>query len=141
MAVEPIIPPEWPFIYTLAVGQDWPRADEDALRRVAQAWTDALAGLVQISDHGQRATDDVHYSVQSITTDQFDEYWKQYTTGDDSAVGQLARQCQAVAEMLLDFADQTEFTKLSIDIQIVLLLIQVTYDLVIAPLTGGLSMG
>jgi hypothetical protein len=141
MTVGPIIPPQWPFIYTLAVGQDWPQADEDALRRVAQAWTDAVDGLAQISQHGQGATDRVHFSVQSITLEQFDLHWQQYTIGKDSALGQLVEQGQAVARQLLEFADQTEFTKLSINVQIVLLLIQVTYDLLIAPLTGGLSMG
>src|SRR5262249_28787184 len=121
--------------------QNWPQADEDAVRRCAQAWTDALAGLVAISDNGGQATQNVHYSVQAISTEEFDNYWKQYTTGDDSAVGQLAQQCQMLAEELLSFAEQTEFTKISIDIQIIILMIQVIFDLFVAPATGGLSMG
>jgi hypothetical protein len=140
MAVTPIIPPDWAWVYTLVVGQNWPQADEDKLRNCAQAWTDALGGLVEISGAGGQAGQNVHYSVQAVSSDQFDEYWKQYTTGDDSAVGQLAQQCQMLAEELLQFAEQTEFTKISIDIQLIILLIQLFYDFVIAPLTGGLSM-
>ncbi|GIH18850.1 WXG100-like domain-containing protein [Rugosimonospora africana] len=141
MPVQPIIPPEWPLVYPIVVGQNWPQADEDAVRRCAQAWTDALAGLVAISGSGGQATQNVHYSVQAISTDEFDNYWKQYTAGDDSAVGQLAQQCQMLAEELLSFAEQTEFTKISIDIQIIILMIQLAWELLIAPATGGLSMG
>ncbi len=69
MSVPPIIPPEWSWAYDIAVGQNWPQADEDAVRRVAQAWTDALQGLVAIADGGNTAATNVNYSVQSISSD------------------------------------------------------------------------
>lgn len=140
MAVQPIIPPELPWLYVLLVGQDWPQADEDALRRCAQDWTDALSGLVDIATHGNLAAQGVNYSVQAVSSDTFDAYWKRYTDGDDSYTGQLAQQCQQLAGLLLQQAEQVEFTKISIDIQIIILAIQLLWDLVIAPLTGGASM-
>lgn len=137
----PPIPTEWTWVYDVVVGQEWPQANEDSLRNCAQAWTDALRQLIAISEGGNAAAQNVGYSVQSISSDQFDKYWKHYTDGDNSAIGQLAQQCEGIASMLLAQAEQVEATKLSIDIQLVILLIQVAYDFAIAPLTGGLSMG
>ena len=37
-------PLDW--LYPLAVGQSWPEGDEDLARQAAQAWTDALSGIV-----------------------------------------------------------------------------------------------
>src|SRR5258708_26502449 len=139
MPVQPFIPPDWTWVYDLVVGQGWPQANEDSLRNCAQAWTDALGQLVAISQGGDVAAQNVGYSVQSVSSDQFDHYWKQYTDGANSAVGQLARQCEVLAEQLLQFAEQTEFTKLSIDIQIVILVIQLIIDAATAIITAGAS--
>ena len=139
MAVQPIIPPEWSWAYDLAVGQGWPQADEDALRRVAQAWTDAMEQLLAVADGGNAAAANVNYSVQAISSDEFNNYWSSYVDGDDSVVGQLARQCEMLATQSLSFAEQTEFTKLSIDIQLVLLFIQLVIDFALAFVTFGAS--
>lgn len=139
MPVQPIIPPEWGWAYDIAVGQDWPQADEDALRRLAQAWTDAMEALLTVADGGNAAAQNVNYSVQSVSSDEFNNYWSAYVDGDDSVVGQLARQSENLATQLLAFAEQTEFTKLSIDIQLILLFIQLLIDLVMAFVTFGAS--
>src|SRR5581483_10985391 len=107
MAIQPIlIPPEWNWAFDLVVGQDWPQADEDALRRLAQYWTDALNGLVAIAHDGNTAAQNVGYSVQAVSSDQFTTYWDTYTNGDDSVVGQMARQAEVLAAELLQFAEQ-----------------------------------
>lgn len=139
MSVQPIIPPEWAWAYDIAVGQTWPEADEDAVRRVAQAWTDALRGLVAIADGGNTAAQNVNYSVQAVSSDEFNKYWSRYVDGDDSAVGQMARQCEILAQELLAFAEQTEFTKLSININLVILFIQLVFDAAMAIVTAGAS--
>ena len=140
MPVPPFLPPQLPWLFDVLVGQQWPQADEDKVRLCAQAWTDALGALVAIAQGGDQAAQRVGYSVQAISSDQFDTYWSQYTNGDDSAVGQMAKQCQALAEMLLQEAEQVEFTKLSIDIQIVILAIQLVIDIATAIVTAGASM-
>jgi len=137
--VQPIIPPEWGWAYDIAVGQDWPQADEDALRRVAQAWTDAMEALLTVAGGGDAAARNVNYSVQSVSSDEFNNYWSGYVDGDNSAVGQMAQQCENLATQCLAFAEQTEFTKLSIDIQLILLFIQLAIDLVLAFVTFGAS--
>src|SRR5262249_49587019 len=55
-------------------------------------------------------------------------------------VRELASQCQVNATQLLAFADQTEFSKYSINIQLIILMVQVAYDLFLSSVTGGLSM-
>lgn len=140
MTVPPLIPTSLPWVYDLIVGQDWPQADEDALRRAAQAWTEALSGLVGLAEGGDSAAQFIGYSVQSVSSDEFDKYWSRYTQGDDSVVGQMAQQCQGLAELLLQNAEQVEFTKLSIDIQVVILAIQLTIDIATAIVTAGASM-
>lgn len=139
MPVPPLIPPEWGWAYDIAVGQDWPQADEDALRRLAQAWTDAMEGLLTVADGGNVAAQNVNYSVQSVSSDEFNNYWSAYVSGDNSVIGQMARQSESLATQLLAFAEQTEFTKWSIDIQLVLLFIQLVIDLVLAFVTFGAS--
>ena len=140
MTVPPLVPTSLPWVYDLIVGQEWPAGDEDALRRCAQAWTEALGALVGIAEGGDNAARFVGYSVQSVSSDQFDSYWSKYTKGDDSVVGQMAQQCQGLAELLLQDAEQIEFTKLSINIQVVILAIQLTIDIATAIVTAGASM-
>lgn len=139
MTVPPFLPPDWDWVFDLVVGQNWPQADEDSLRQAAQLWTDALTGLLNISDDGSTAASGVGASVQSMSSEDFQNYWSAYVDGDDSTVGQMARQCAAQAEQLLAFAEQTEFAKWSIDIQIVLLVIQLVFDAVMAIVTAGAS--
>jgi hypothetical protein len=140
MTIQPIlIPPEWNWAFDLVVGQGWPQADEDALRRIAQAWTDTLQGLLNIADGGNAVAQNVNYSVQARSSDEFNNYWRQYVDGDNSVIGQLAQQCEYLAEFVLSFAEQTEFTKLSINIQIVILIIQLIIDAALAIVTFGAS--
>ena len=141
MAVPQLFPgPPLEWIYPAVVGQDWPQGDEDLARQAAQAWTDALNGLVQLADTGSLATDTVNYSVQGVSSEVFNGYWDKYVAGDNSYLGQQAQQCQQFAAYLLEFAEQLEHTKLSINIQLAMLLVQVAYDLLLAPFTDGLSL-
>lgn len=140
MPIPPFLPPQLPWLFDVLVGQEWPQADEDACRRCAQAWTEALGALVALADGGNSAAKTVGYSVQAVSSDEFDRYWSKYTQGDQSAVGQMAQQCQALAEMLLQEAEQVEAAKLSIDIQIVILAIQLIGDIASAVVTAGASM-
>lgn len=133
MPVQPFIPPDWTWVYDLVVGQDWPQANEDSLRNCAKAWTDAHGQLASIAQDGDVAAQNVGSSVQSASSDQFAAYWKQYII----AVRQLSDQSDGLAKQLAQFADQTEFTKLSIDVQIVILVIQLIIDAATAIITAG----
>ena len=131
-------PLDW--LYPLAVGQSWPEGDEDLARQAAQAWTDALRSIVKLADSGNAVADGVNYSVQGASGDVFNRYWDKYVGGDNSYLGQQAKQAQQLAASLLDFAQQLEYTKWAINTQLAILAVQVAYDLLAAPFTQGLSM-
>src|SRR5215469_15796036 len=116
MPVPPFIPPDWTWVYDLCVGQEWPQANEDSLRNCAKVWTDARQQLAAISDDSDVVAQNVGSSVQSVSSDVFDQYWQQYII----TIKQLSDQSKMLADELGQFADQTEFTKLSIDVQLVI---------------------
>ena len=131
-------PLDW--LYPLAVGQSWPEGNEDLARQAAQAWTDALSGIVTLARSGNTVAESVNYSVQGASGEVFNRYWDKYVGGDDSYLGQQAQQAQRLAATLLDFAHELEYTKWAINTQLAILAVQVAYDLLAAPFTQGLSM-
>jgi hypothetical protein len=140
MSVQPLIDPQWSWVYAVLVGQQWPQGDEDKLRGAAQAWTDAINGLLDIADGGDATARNVNYSVQAVSADQFNTYWDQWVNGDDSYIGELAKQCEVLAANLLQQAQETEYTKLTIDITVVIVIIQLAVMLALAAATAGGSL-
>lgn len=114
------VPPEVDWLLALLVGQDWPTGDEDALRRCAQAWADALVSAGTLAGYGDAAAAGTGAHVDAISADEFQSYWDAYTKGDNSHLGQLAQQCEALAAALIAQANEVEYTKLSIVITLLL---------------------
>jgi hypothetical protein len=139
VSIQPVfaLSPDWSAVFVLACGQEWPDADEDQLRAMAQAWTDALAGLINLAATSHTTAELVTFSVQAHSTEDFVAFWSEFTKGGD----ELVQQCAACAQALVSFAEQVEFAKIMINIQLVILAIQLAFDLFIAPFTGGLSLG
>lgn len=140
MSVSPLIDPQWSWVYAVLVGQQWPEGDEDELRGAAQAWTDAINGLLDIADGGNITARNVNYSVRAVSADQFNAYWEQWVNGDNSYIGELAKQCEVMAGNLLRQAQETEYTKLTINITVVIVIIQLAVMLVMAAATAGGSL-
>lgn len=140
MSVPPLIDPQWSWVYAVLVGQQWPQGDEDKLRGAAQAWTDAINGLLTIADGGNATARNVNYSVQAVSAEQFNTYWDQWVDGDDSYLGELAKQCEVLASNLLQQAQETEYTKWTIDITVVIVIVQLVIMLALAAATAGGSL-
>jgi hypothetical protein len=136
MAVPQWFPTPFEWVYPIVVGQDWPSGDEDQLRTCAQAWSDAIGRLVTLTGHGNATTQGVGYSVQSASYESFLDHWKRYVDGDESYLGQIARQCETLAANLLDQSTNTEYTKLAINIQLVILGIQLAWAAAMAVFTA-----
>lgn len=134
------VPPEVDFLLNALVGQDWPTGDEDALRRCAQAWTDALAGVAGLAGYGNAAAQGVGAHVEAISAEQFRAYWDKYTGGDQSHLGELARQCESMAGALLGQANEVEYAKLSIVFTLILVAIQIAWAIAAAIETLGGSL-
>jgi hypothetical protein len=140
MPVPPFLPPQLPWVFEILCGQQWPQADEDKLRECAQAWKVATTELMAIAVRADAAAERVGHSVQSISSEQFGQFGSQFTSSAASAVGEMAKQCHGLELLLGQEADQVEFAKLSIDIQIVVLAIQLAWDIALAFATAGGSM-
>jgi hypothetical protein len=140
MAVMPFIPPECSGLYDVLVGQNWPAGDEDALYRCAQAWQDALTQTLELAGYGDSTAEGVGTAIESLSADHFDTFWNQFTQGDNSALISLARQCALQQLALTGQSNEVEYTKLSIDITIVLIAIQIIWALAAAAFTLGGSL-
>jgi hypothetical protein len=140
MAVMPFIPPECSWLYDALAGQNWPTGDEDALYRCAQAWQDALTQTLELAGYGDSTAEGVGTTIESLSADHFDAFWNQFTQGDNSALISLARQCALQQLALTGQSNEVEYTKLSIDITIVLIAIQIIWALAAAAFTAGGSL-
>ncbi len=144
MSVQPWASFGLPWLFDVLCGMDWPQGDEDAVRRCAQAWTDAMIGLLDAGGSGNDAATRVGYSVQSVSAEAFDEYWKKYVgdeqTGDQSYLGQLARHSEQLATMLLAHSDEIEYTKIMMNIQLIMAEIQILVAIAQAFFTEGTSL-
>ena len=124
MAIVPFLPPEIPWLFEAVCGQQWPAGDEDALHRCAQAWADAYRAVADLAGNGDDASLGVLSNVASMSAEEFTSFWSQYT-GGDSALVNLAAQCQHMTAALDGQGNEVEYTKLSIDVTIVLTAIQI----------------
>ncbi len=141
MTVQPIIPADWGWAYTIAVGQQWPQGNEDLLRLLAQAWQAAAQGVLAIAEDGTVAANAVTFAIQGPSADQFIDEWNRWVDGDDSILGQLATQFQELAGNLTGQATETEYTKLSINITVIIMLIQIAWAVAASIASLGASMG
>lgn len=140
MSVPPIIPTECPWLYDVLVGQDWPAGDEDAMRRSKQAWLDAKAQIRQAAGNGNDASTGVTDNVQAVSVDAFTTFWNEYIAGDKSVLGELLAQCDGLASALGSQANEVEYSKLSIDITIVVIAIQIVLAIAEAVFSLGGSL-
>jgi hypothetical protein len=141
MAIVPLWFPQLPWVFEVICGQNWPEGDEDALRRCAQAWDDALKSVAALAGDGDNTTLSTLSTVASMSADQFAQYWSQYTGTNvaDTALGQLAAQCQTMVNCMYGQANEVEYTKLMIDVTLVLTYIQIIIALASAVATLGTS--
>jgi hypothetical protein len=93
------------------VGFEFPQADEDALRRCAQAWRTAASQLRGIETPGQALQSIVDAALGGDTGDAFDEAWKPIVRAGDGFIEQLAVICDHVAEACDHAATEVEYTK------------------------------
>ncbi|MGH8964868.1 MAG: hypothetical protein ACRDXB_06005, partial [Actinomycetes bacterium] len=66
-------PVQW--LVPIVVGADWPEGDEDALRRLAQAWEQAAKAISVATGDGSAAAQAVGSAMQGEAADAFAEYW------------------------------------------------------------------
>ena len=93
------------------VGADFPKADEDALRRCGLAWAEAARDLRRCTVDAAGADDGVVAALGGAGADAFARSWQVFG-GADSYFDQLAALCDQLAKACEDTALDVEYAKL-----------------------------
>jgi hypothetical protein len=122
------------------VGADFPDADEDALRRAAQAWTNAARDLRQLTPEALVAGERVTEVLGGDVGPAFTRLWHQFAASGDGLVDTLAAACAELAAFCEAAATEVEYAK--IQYIAALLLLGATIASLIAMIwAGGVSAG
>lgn len=119
------IPDEVKWLLPIVVGESWPEGDEDKLRELRDAWTEAAQALPDAMDAGNAAARDVLASWQGEAAQRFDETWKKFTAGESPVFTSLGDSCNGLAEACDKTALDIEYTKYMIIASLIMLAIQV----------------
>jgi glycosyltransferase involved in cell wall biosynthesis len=149
------VPPELDWVLDLVAGQSWPQGDEDALRRCSQAWMDTTLAIFNLATSSNVTATDVRLSADSTSADQFGAFWSSYLQNHQSAANTMSTttvpgaggtfddlfsQCQSLAGVLVDQANEVEYTKLVIVITVIMTAIMIALAIAEAIETLGASL-
>lgn len=138
MAVQ--VPPEVNWLLDILAGQSWPEGDEDALRRCAQAWQEAAQGLGDLAGYLDSSAQKVLANADSMSADDYDNFWKTYKHGGDGTYIALFKQCEPLVKQLFAQATEVEYTKIIIVVTLILTAIQIAIAIAAAAGTFGGSL-
>ncbi|HEX6471953.1 MAG TPA: hypothetical protein VF069_22860 [Streptosporangiaceae bacterium] len=93
------------------VEPDWPEGDETAMRRCAEAWRAAAAGVNELIPDLQGDAAGVLRSVQGAAADEFERHWKTFVTADPRHLPRLVERCERLAGQLDRGARDVEYAK------------------------------
>jgi hypothetical protein len=130
-------PVQW--LAPIVVGADWPEGDEDALRRLAQAWEQAARVISSATGDGNVAAHAACGAMQGEAADAFAEYWDRFVAGDEQFLITLQQACEQLAQGCDETALNVEYTKLSIIAALTILAAQIAAMLAAAFATFGAS--
>jgi hypothetical protein len=100
-------------------GVRWPEADEDAMRRSAQAWREAGRKLESVTGDADGAAKDALSSVSGSAGDAARQHWDRFVEPDSGHLSNAVRGCTAAADRLDHAAAQVGAAKTEIVRQLV----------------------
>src|SRR4029077_12789163 len=145
MAIHEFVPDGFEFITPIIAGQSWPAANEDDYAAAAQAYADAISSLIATATDSGLSFQQVDLNVNAVSSEAFAQHWSRFVSmipagsGDRAAVLALIDQYEKLGRQALDARTSTEYTKLVINIQIVLVAIQLAIIAISAFFTFGAS--
>ncbi len=122
------------------VGFEFPQADEDALRRCAQAWRTAAGGARAVQGESAPVGGRVDRALGGESGAAFQSVWQQVARPDSGFLDQLARACDQMANACEHAAVEVEYAKYEF-IGALALLAGTLAVLVALLFAGGLSAG
>src|SRR5690242_19173038 len=136
MAIGPVVPGDVPWVYWALAGGEFPQGNEDDMRAEATAHADFAAGVAGVLTDLQVSAASLYNSVQSDAVENFDAYLKTLET----YLGQIRDQAAELARLLDDGALNLEFTKIAINVQVVLSAAEIVLALILAIPSLGASL-
>ncbi|MEU6174060.1 hypothetical protein ABZ832_19330 [Streptantibioticus parmotrematis] len=115
------LPPELDWVAKLAVGQDWPDADEDKLRALGEAWDDAAQQLGEISREISPIATGVLQNISGAVADEFSSFTQQL----QSNLPDMAQAAGQLGELGKNTGLQVEYTKYMIIAQLIWLAVEI----------------
>ncbi|TJZ79480.1 DUF4237 domain-containing protein [Rhodococcus oryzae] len=100
-------------VASIAVGADWPEADETSLRRLADAWDSASSAVELIAQDGDAAMGKALAAVLGDVNAAMAQYWENFD-GADGAFLSLVALCDQLSESCDTTATDVEYAKLTI---------------------------
>ncbi|MFR9730238.1 hypothetical protein ACL03H_13495 [Saccharopolyspora sp. MS10] len=137
MSIE--MPDEVKWLLPIVVGQSWPEGDEDALRRLADAWRAAAEGVEDVTEDANGGAGQALSGMEGRTHDAFDELWKDIASGGEAALPKLREACQQLGDGCDGAALEVEHTKLTIIASLIALAIQIAAMIASAAFSFGAS--
>ena len=92
----------------------FPEGDEDALRRMRDAYASAAGAVRAAADTGDATASRVDGTIEGRTRTAFDDYWRTFTGGPDAHLRTLEQLCTELASSCDATALDVEYTKLSV---------------------------
>ncbi|MCY0960247.1 hypothetical protein [Streptomyces sp. H27-H5] len=123
------MPPELAWVARLAVGQSWPKGNEDGLHALGQAWHEAAQELKGISEQVGASGNGVLESVGGQVADEF----RSFVTQLESSIPEMAQSAGQLGKLGRHTAVQVEYSKYMILGQLVLLAAQIAQWAFFAP--------
>lgn len=123
------MPPELAWVARLAVGQAWPKGNEDNLHALGQAWNEAAQELKGISEQIGASGNGVLESVGGQVADEF----RGFVTQLESTLPEMAESAGQLGKLGRHTAVQVEYSKYMILGQLILLAAQIAQWAFFAP--------
>ncbi|MGW5159361.1 WXG100-like domain-containing protein [Nonomuraea wenchangensis] len=133
--------PEWVvtwLIPMLSAGQKWPEASESGLSKLAQAYQALGSGAVSSAPEAGAATRVVAAGWAAPATADFVSR-AQFLYGHDGGLAGVAQNAQAYTQQANDFAVETQYSKLSINVAFWVTVVAIAIALYAAFFTAGSS--
>ena len=131
--------PDWLKTVSEYVAGDFPEADEDALRRLAEAYRAAAHGIEGVTANGNRGADEALAALEGEIADKFGQMWQQIARGGEAGLPKVQHLCEQLGKQCDDTALDVEYTKLTVIASLVALVIQLAVMAAMAFFTAGAS--
>ncbi|HEY3505810.1 MAG TPA: hypothetical protein VGN37_23860 [Actinocatenispora sp.] len=132
--------PEWLGWLHWVVGTDWPEGDEDAMRRMADAWRGLGTAVGTAGSDGDAAVGRILTALDSADGVRFDRAWSAYAGGGEAYMTELTEACGALAKLCEGTAEEIEYAKYTFLVMLIILAIDIIVMLALAVETLGATL-